>query len=112
MDATYIDLTIRLSLALLLGGGFAVWIRSGSEGFLACGGAGGFGHRIPGRRNDYLPEECGAWSYYGGWLVGDGGHRIGVRYGNVCCSGSYHGDGAAGTGGAELLDSAIGNHYR
>ena len=52
--------------------------------------------------------------WYGAILgsEGQGGHRIGVRYGNVCCGGSYHGDGAAGTGGAELLDSAIGNHYR
>ncbi len=51
---------------------------------------------------DYLPEECGERIDYGCRLVGDGSHRSGVRYGNVCGCSYYHGDGAAGTGSAEL----------
>ncbi len=141
MDATYIELTIRLSLALLPGWcdrhrariscqgggfpyplprglgqcpllcGFAVWIRIRPEGFFPCGCPGGFGHRISGRRNHHLPEERGERTDHCCWLVGDGGHRSGVRYGNVCGCSYYHGDGAAGTGSTELLDSAVGNNY-
>ena len=37
--------------------------------------------------------------------------RSGVRYGNVCSCSYYHGDGAAGTGSIERLDSAVGNNY-
>ena len=142
MDATYIDLTIRLSLALLLGGAIGIEreYRAKEAGFrthflVALGSAlfcvvsqYGFGfdlkdssrvaaqvvsgHWIPGRRNDYLPEERSERSYHGGWFVGDSGYWSGVRYGNVYGCSYYHGNGAAGTGSIELLDSAVGNNYR
>ena len=134
MDATYIDLTIRLSLALLLGGAIGIEreYRAKEAGFrthflVALGSAlfcvvsqYGFGFDLKDSSRvaaqvvsgiGYLPEERGERIDYCCRLVGDGSHRSGVRYGNVCGCSYYHGDGAAGTGSIELLDSAVGNLY-
>ena len=97
MDATYIDLTVRLSLALILGGAIGIEreYRAKEAGF----------------RTHHLPEECGQGLDYCCRLVGDGSHRSGVRYGNVCGCSYYYDDGVDGTGGAELSDTAVGNLY-
>ena len=133
MDATYIDLTVRLSLALILGGaigiereyrakeagfrthflvalGSALFCVVSQYGFARCCPS-GFGYRIPGRRYHHLPEECGQGLDYGCWFVGDGSYRIGLRYGYVCGCSYYYDDGVDGTGGAELSDTAVGNLY-
>ena len=125
MDATYIDLTIRLSLALLLGGAIGIEreYRAKEAGFrthflVALGSAlfcvvsqYGFGVDLKDSSRVAAQVVSGIGFLGAGSIIIAGGKRV-VRYGNVCCGGSYHGDGAAGTGGAELLDSAIGNHYR
>ena len=141
MDATYVDLTIRLSLALALGGAIGIEreYRAKEAGFrthflVALGSAlfcvvsqYGFGfelkdssrvaaqvvsgHRILGCRNYHLSEKCGSRPDHGSWLVGNGGDRSGMRYGHVYGGDTYHGDGVDGIGGAELSDTAVGNLY-
>lgn len=138
MDATYMELTIRLTLALLLGGAIGIEreYRAKEAGFrthflVALGSAlfclvsqFGFGVDLKdssrvaaqvvsgigflGLRYDYLSEECGARLDYGSWSLGYGSHRLSLRYGHVFSSGAYHGYGTVGSGGLELLDSSVG----
>ena len=140
MDATYIDLTIRLSLALLLGGAIGIEreYRAKEAGFrthflVALGSAlfcvvsqYGFGIDLKDSSRVAAQVVSGIGFLGAGTiifqknvvrgltccrLVGYGSHRSGVRYGNVCSCSYYHGDGVAGTGSIELLDSAVGNNY-
>ena len=138
MDATYIDLTIRLSLALLLGGAIGIEreYRAKEAGFrthflVALGSAlfcvvsqYGFGFDLKDSSRVAAQVVSGIGFLGAGTIifqknvvrglttVGDSGYWSGVRYGNVYGCSYYHGDGAAGTGSIELLDSAVGNNYR
>lgn len=137
-----LEVTLRLFVALLLGGivgierefrskdagfrthfsrragqcpllrRFAVRIWHRSERFVAGGRAGCLGNRIPRRWNHHLSEKYGTRTYDSSRTVGNGGYRTGLRYGNVCCGRDRYGDDTAGTGGAQRLDPTGGNDDR
>lgn len=140
MDATYVDLTIRLSLALALGGAIGIEreYRAKEAGFrthflVALGSAlfcvvsqYGFGFELKDSSRVAAQVVSGIGFLgagtiifqknvvrgdHGGWLVGNGGDRSGMRYGHVYGGDTYHGDGVDGIGGAELSDTAVGNLY-
>lgn len=137
-----LEVTLRLFVALLLGGivGIEREFRSKDAGFrthflVALGSAlfcvvsqYGFGidlkdssrvaaqdclgNRIPRRWNHHLSEKYGTRTYDSSRTVGNGGYRTGLRYGNVCCGRDRYGDDTAGTGGAQRLDPTGGNDDR
>ena len=125
METSYIDLIMRLSLALVLGGAIGLereyrakeagfrthfLVALGSEGLVACGGTGGVGHRFLRCRNHHLSEERGARTHYGCRTLGYGGDRSGLRHWHVRCCDAGYGDGTAGLGGDKRHDSAARHH--
>ena len=140
MDATYMELTIRLMLALLLGGAIGIEreYRAKEAGFrthflVALGSAlfclvsqFGFGVDLKDSSRVAAQVVSGIGFLGAGTIIfqknvvrglttaaGHGSHRLSLRYGHVFGSGAYHGYGTVGSGGLELLDSSVGIiHHR
>ena len=126
MDATYMELMVRLTLAMVLGGAIGIEreYRAKEAGFrthflVALGSAlfcvvsqYGFGvdlkdsSRVAAQvvsgighmgLDGSLPEECGERTHHRCRLMGDSSHRSGLRNGHVCRRRHHDRDGAPGT---------------
>ena len=83
------DFILRIFIAGILGGiiGIEREYRSKEAGlrthFLVGLGSGGYGHRFHRHGYHHLPETRSTRTYHSGRLVGYGGYRYDVRFGNV-----------------------------